>query len=383
MKGSKQRRLSNTLRSLRSHVGIQKMCERCNQMVGRGGTSGKQERDFCAPEQCRSLVPRLQRGNTWTNDSRRFTSGYLLFAASRRIRISKHVLNLIGLIFVWAAVSGICANGQANQANRIIGLVKEVSGEWRVEGSTKTKLAVKDRVPPGGKIIAAPGNPAESRIVISLFDGSVVEASCRKKGPCNSTIQLPKSLNIERPQSKVVAENNDFFGRAGRVFQSLWGNGGKKDYKGTLTRSGGLQNAVIKIAGGSINLSPALQNLGNKICFLRLCPAGIEDDKQCEQQAQIISFTLVNGIAPFLPATEMPPGAYRLMLYDFINQTYLPTDETSVVYLCPAKNYESMKAAFEEAVLASNRWGAKVEPSQELFLRQYLIELARETQQKN
>src|SRR5262245_23113914 len=97
---------------------------------------------------------------------------------------SLRIFALIGGLLFWAALSGICANGQTS--NRIIGLVKEVSGEWRVAGSTKNKLAVKDRVPPGATIIAAPGNPPESRIVIYLFDGSSKEAECRKKGPCNS-----------------------------------------------------------------------------------------------------------------------------------------------------------------------------------------------------
>jgi hypothetical protein len=40
-------------------------------------------------------VPRLQRGKASRNQARRFTSGYLLFAASRRIRTSKHPLRQV------------------------------------------------------------------------------------------------------------------------------------------------------------------------------------------------------------------------------------------------------------------------------------------------
>jgi hypothetical protein len=61
-------------------------------MVARGETSGRQDKDFCALKTRHKAEPRLQGGKPLADDSRRCTPGYLLFAASRRIRISKYAL---------------------------------------------------------------------------------------------------------------------------------------------------------------------------------------------------------------------------------------------------------------------------------------------------
>jgi hypothetical protein len=66
--------------------------QRRKKKVARRVTSGMECSDFCALKERHNAVPRLQRGKVCANHSRGFTSGYLLFAVSRRTAISKHVL---------------------------------------------------------------------------------------------------------------------------------------------------------------------------------------------------------------------------------------------------------------------------------------------------
>jgi hypothetical protein len=78
---------------MRNCLEIQNLRRRRMKKVARRETSGSGQVSFRALKERKTFFPRLQRGKSIANCSRRFTSGYLLVAASRLKTISKQFLN--------------------------------------------------------------------------------------------------------------------------------------------------------------------------------------------------------------------------------------------------------------------------------------------------
>lgn len=248
------------------------------------------------------------------------------------------------------------------EAQQQVGFVLNLHGDWVVNSSQE--LGPGSPLPAGGRVrVRAP----KSGDYIEIADRSgqvIINRSC-DDGGCGPVIVLPAA----RPG---VAHR--LFGAA----MALVANDPVR-FAFLLNRSVELREAVVKIAGGQIDLSAVLANRSRGTYLLRFEPRNPGTSADAKPTGPIS----VNWDPTLLAPVTVPglnPGLYVVQpLSNEDREPLEPGTESWVLFVRPEK-FDAAFCEFREAVATTEQWGDKArQVSKRQFLRAALGQLEAES----
>jgi hypothetical protein len=235
-----------------------------------------------------------------------------------------------------------------------VGFVLVISGTWKLDGSTKPLAGGQDL--PAGAWIRPEKPDAGAYIVVSLYTG---KAETYKKA-----VQLPP-----RVESNLVS----------RIWKAVFGH----SRGGVVTAASRsvdlLQDTVLKLEEGKLNLAPALAETPAGTWHLRLSswPAAA---KKAPGQEKITVKAKVRWDPDVLESAEIEAGELEAGLYELgvVNErSGRLVGVPALVLVCRAADFDGKRASFDEAVALTESWDeeTRLEAASQ-FLRVFLQALA-------
>lgn len=252
----------------------------------------------------------------------------------------------------------ILLSAQSAQAQAQIAVVVDVNGEW-VLNERAGNLGKLDGIPAGGVIEFRKHSFGKSYIVIADRVGTIIDGRDCDKDDCNKPIVLPKS----------VARNSSALSRIFSAVVSFWRKGG--DIYDTLivrTKEGDLEEAIVTLNDGRVDLSAAFKKRIKGNYLLRFVPKGNRRLKLIDR----VAFDWDPQKPSPLVIPRIKPGLYEIKLLSL--QEIQPEEQDVWVLITPPGNYfKKTSAQFAQVRKETEHWGAKgFEESRRSFLRAFL-----------
>jgi hypothetical protein len=241
-----------------------------------------------------------------------------------------------------------------------VGLVLDVKGDWVLfnNGQTIGKVERGQGIPQGSTVRPEP--PGSGWVVIHLNNDDVIRCEAGNLGRCRRPLVSGKSSSSGRFWAAIV---NIVLGR-GVIFEE------------TLVRAPkgkGPQEAVMRLDGGQVDLSPAFQQAPPGRYHLLF--THVERDAPRESFAPV-TLNWKPGIPSKVSVRGLSPGLYRLLLLDETKGDE-PSGVEAWVLISDAERFPESATAFREAVTWSEKWNARgSRDAQSIFQRAYLNYLA-------
>lgn len=221
------------------------------------------------------------------------------------------------------------AGESRSKAEDMSGLVLGMTGNWKISrDGTSQPIKAGDALPDGWVLQAA---SSDSTITIVLVNGT------RLHCPGNPLCGGPIAVN------KTPSTADSWWTTAVDMFRKSPVRGNVTPMSRELKRTINIQDAVVKLQDGQIDLSPVVTGLADGSYFLKLEPVAAKAGRSA---ANPTTFVYHGGTKPLVPLADAQPGLYRMMLVD--------PDQESVeeVWLLAAEpdRYGGIKSEFDKAV---------------------------------
>jgi hypothetical protein len=264
------------------------------------------------------------------------------------------------------------------QAQQQVAYVFAIEGNWSLNGSRTALIRGKDL--PGGGTITPLSASTYDFITIADLNGKIITSRhCSVRGDCDRPIKLPP------PPGRPGLVSSAF----GAVMSLIWGEPDR--YSVHRTRSGEIADAVVKLNGDQINLSPIFNKSDKGTYYLRLAPLSAVDqrlDRKARSapgpsrmkaiQASLVTLEWDPNHPMPVSVPKLKPGLYELTMLELQNGRFSPTDLTSWILISSPNTYEKSVASYQKAVDMTTEWGNAVTPEEaRSFLRAQLDQLAR------
>jgi hypothetical protein len=270
------------------------------------------------------------------------------------------------------------ATGQA-QEERIIGIVKSVTGEWRQSAYPGKRLSVGSPVLAGAIVRAGASNAQGNEITISLIDDREIARVCSAKGKCGTPMTM--ALAVKKPPAPVKAvqdsapvlatapQQSSLVARVTGALKRYLSN--TSAYVPLIAREGGIriQEDVVEIASKQINLSEVLRGTPAGRYYLTL-----SNIKGADSAAALSDYLYAWNPAHPAPveSAALKPGLYNLAVRAMKNG---PPVEAWILISEP-KQYRADKQSLEEIRNITNAWDANLFTQSRAVLRAYMDELS-------
>lgn len=245
------------------------------------------------------------------------------------------------------------------------GVVGSLSGDWRLSGASGS-IQRGQSLPAGGKIfLAGPRrNSRGSHIEIYLLSGMMMSISCDRLDICERPISLPEAS--KSPPSFPE-----------RFWTLLKGLVSRSDrLASTLSRGDELQEAVVRLADGQVDLAPVFRKMKPGSYLLGFQPATNAGDSDRSAVVEI-EFEWDLGRSLRLYAPRLRSGLWRLELLERSTPTHEPLGIDAWVLLATPVDHEKNQKAFLDVQSLIRKWDSASNPeSARTFLRAYLEYLA-------
>jgi hypothetical protein len=242
-----------------------------------------------------------------------------------------------------------------------IGYVFDVNGEWVLEGRAGS-LAQADSLPAGGVVrLRRAASFGETYIVIADLNGKpIINQRCREAAACGGPIPLPST----------VAEKPSALSQIFAAVMSFWRKGKVEVDPHIIRGNGSLEEAVVTLSGGKINLSVPFKNKEASTYLLEFIP---KSNRRLRGLKEVV-FDWEPGRRVTAAVPGLRPGLYEIRLRSKQDRGRLEPGEAAwVLVVPPGKYYEMTSAQFRRVVADTEQWEAeKLEESRRSFLRVYL-----------
>jgi hypothetical protein len=259
-------------------------------------------------------------------------------------------------LFLFIALS-VFVFALATHAAVNVGRVLDVSEEWRqIENGRDVGKVQRGQGIESGNILRP--RTDRGRVVIHLRNDRVITCEANELKECGPFV-------LSR-QSSVLGR---FFG-AISILISPWSG----DIVPVITRPPGdhqglLQEAVVEIDGGKLDLSPAFERMRAGHYFVRVVRMnGDSVDRRLDQ----VEVKWESDLSLRLSVPEMAPGLYRLLLLDE-TRDHEPAGAQAWILVSDPKRFQKNSSEFHQALIWTRQWSERSGPNaQQVFLRSYL-----------
>lgn len=258
----------------------------------------------------------------------------------------------------------------ASRAQEKIGYVLDVKGMWSLDNNPSQRLSRAAALPAEGVIrLRASSGVGANYIVIANLSGEVIKKrECYGPENCQEVV-LPRSVGRSISfLSRVYTRIMD------RVFSQ------PDRYRAAISRGAGgeMQEAVVMLTAGKVNLGSAFTKMGRGKYLLRLESPGGEK----QETVRPLEFEWNPAVEPSLVELNgIKEGLYRLSLLDARDGQSLGGGMDAWILVCEPETYEKVSSDFREVSKQTAAWESKVSRATiRSFLRAYLDELAERKQ---
>lgn len=275
--------------------------------------------------------------------------------------------SLTRLIVYGCVVLALVAFTPMTRAGANIGIVLDVTGEWRLfeNGRDVGKI---ERGQAVTSMSSVRPRSDHGRIVIHLSDDRVIRCEVGDLKGCRQPLVIRRRSSFAGRFFKAVAY---LITRQPSLYEIAMARGHAED---TLGKDEHLLEAVLAFDGTKINLGAAFQKMPPGRYRLRLVPAKGEPDRL---KTTAFEINWDAGTASPISASGLPPGLYRILVLDGRDE---PTGSDSWVLICDAREFPRTSAKFRMAVTWADRWhGGAAHTAGRTFLRAYLDNLTQPT----
>jgi len=254
----------------------------------------------------------------------------------------------------------------AARAQEKIGYVFDVKGEWSLDGNPSTRLGRAAALPSGGVIrLRAASGVGTNYIVVADISGVVIgRRECDEPESCQPVV-LPRTVRRSPSMlSRLYARIMDRFGRR------------PDTYAAAISRSAGgeMQEAVVLLAEGKVDLSPAFEKMGAGKYLLRVESLG---DGSGETAGPLEFAWNPVGENAVMEVKGLRQGLYRLSLLDAKDLQPLGGGMDAWILVCEPDTYRDTSSDFREVSGQTAAWKSQVSRATvRSFLRAYLDELS-------
>ncbi|MBL8323394.1 MAG: hypothetical protein JNJ89_00390 [Rubrivivax sp.] len=264
-------------------------------------------------------------------------------------------------VLILAALLGSPLHAEPGHA-----FVLALNGTWSVQGRPGT-LAVGSAVPAPSELVIARAAPGNHIVIVAARSGAVLLAhECAGAADCRKPVTLPAPSPA--PSSSTLGEQIE------RVMRRL--EGAPDRYVATMSREGRmLQEAVLPLQDGEVDLTPALANL----------PAGrfettlqrLDCVSPCDESASLrMSIDWRPGAAARAPAPGLRAGVHKLLVRSLARAAPSPPRRAHVL-LVAGPDAPGHAARFDEWVALARSWGDTVDAAtRQALLHAAMDELA-------
>jgi hypothetical protein len=250
-----------------------------------------------------------------------------------------------------------------------VGLVLKLKGEWLLNGKS---VVTGEKLPAGGKIYHAPlersQTPPFDYIAVVFFDGRIESRSWDDPQSWNDPIQLP----VAREQTSS---------RWRRIVNAVMGvfPGHPEKYTQMSVRGPaiGVQDAVVSLNNGQLDLGPIFKNLKKGQYLIALQPIQHADAPTEKAASKPIRFDWDPNSRPTLRVDEIRPGLYALQVRNAQANDISGNRSEAWILVSDLARYEQTATAFQRGVALTEQWGKEAPAdAARSFLRAYLDSLA-------
>lgn len=248
-------------------------------------------------------------------------------------------------------------------AQNHVGYVKDLRGNWILNSQA---LKRGQALPAAGRITFQPSTVSHSFINIADQNGrTIIFRNCDNQGECNRPIVLPNADASEPSLARkiYIAVMDNWFRNVGK-------------YVSVISRSGGLQDAVVKREDDKVDLGPALSNMPNRKYLVRFVPLS-RKAIPADAPLNMVPFDWDSKKPTKLSLKELTPGTYEMQLLDAQDKEPLEPGTEAWILVTNAADYQSKHCAYLQAVAITSQWEKDTRPATiRDFLRAYLDYLA-------
>jgi hypothetical protein len=284
------------------------------------------------------------------------------------IRTSQIWQRFIGLGFGLVILfSSWCVQAQENVKSEDVGFVLDIDGKWFLDGKLPQRILRGQSLPAKGTIRIQLPKAKSNKIEVILLNGERISRRCNKPEACNQPILLPEVIKSRSSTvDRVVVAVKE-------VFTSY-----PEKFVATLSKEkNGLQDAVIKLENGQVDLSPVFKNMEKDLYLLRFQKVVLDDKLDPGVAPDPINFNWESGRSSSVSVNGLKPGLYKLKLLETTHKEHEPIDEAWILVSEPEK-HERVFTFFQGAIELTEQWSRDgLEPELiRSFLHAYLASLA-------
>lgn len=249
------------------------------------------------------------------------------------------------------------AQAQEEQA----GYVSNISGQWNLTlGGQTQSLRNAQRIPVGSLIRPQSDQDDGSFITVVLRDGRQLFCTIKDLDGCRQAVSLRNSSSFV---SRLVDVVIGVFIPDPNRFRTGMSRGDAK----------GLQEAVVLLEKGQLDLSAVFKNMERDSYLLRFEPVLGKSELKQTDIVDLVKFDWTPTKSS-LEIRNLKPGLYKLSLLEQSTVEHEPTGESAWILVSNPKSYRPRSLKFQDAVKLTRAW-----PDSETtrgFLRAYLESLA-------
>ncbi len=241
-------------------------------------------------------------------------------------------------------------------AEEDVPIVASVGGHWYALGNPSNDLKKRDLLIPGDKIVVRAPFSSDDYIVILDSNYKIIQARCDSPGECDHPLSVPSSsaTGLNRTLQMAAALWRRHPGR----YESL------VNPKGAT-----LQDAVLRLDKGQLDLSPAFRDKEPGNYLLRLQQIGVLSHSRTRTEP--LKYTWSPKNPDSLSVFGIAPGLYDLVLLEPVEdgQEPMPSGQRCWVLIQSPRNYTPAARQYAQALSTTNQWAKTVRPD---FIREFL-----------
>lgn len=224
------------------------------------------------------------------------------------------------------------------------GFVKDIEGKWLLDGRP---LKRGQALPAGGRITFDPsGGP---RGFITLGDNNArttIHQNCEKHDECKSALIVPDS----------VPEEPSFVGEIVEIVRRRWFQFNRV-VGSAISRTGALKDAVVRVKGSKVDLSPAFANMRRGQYLLRFVPKSRKPDAIQDAALKMVTFNWTPETLTTISVAGLTPGTYEVQFLSPEDKKPLEPGTEGWILVANAADYERARCAYMQALAITSQWG--------------------------
>jgi hypothetical protein len=236
--------------------------------------------------------------------------------------------------------------------------VLSISGEWVLKSPSPANISRGDKLP-SGSIIWNRNPDAESYITLIDKSNHITRKRCASED-CNEGLTLQENVAADSTSSRIIGTIIDTWSRDPGSYENLISRG----------QTGGLQDAVVELKDGKIDLSPAFSKLRTNLYFLQF--KTLKNEK-----LSVIPFEWSQPDSQPLQSNNIKPGLYIVALMNSADKYSAPLGPEVWILVSAPGQFGQANRSFQNAWELTQQWGNQVAPHvARSLLRAYLNYLA-------